>query len=458
MIFLLLLIPVGLGAAYAFYRVGALAGLPLLLIGLLLLWKGGRQVMGHAKKSLLSLSAVLLVALVTGGCASSPGGIAPITQLKEEARLAAFSNLALEVSSPDDVPMTSTDRERLSNLIVTMIKTEAPGRFKEINPTTPNPSTLHVALTVTKYDKGNAFARFMLAGLGQIHIDGEVVLEDRERGEALGKYEVTKTFAWGGFYGGATRIEDVEEGFAGAIVALLLGTEAGRGGEQTADKGRPVQPTPAPPAATAARREPPPTAATALEEQLQRLSDLKTQGKITEDEHALLRKRVIETFPLTQPVAAQPRQETPPKAPQIRAAAPAPAPPAASLPAGAVELIGTWRGTALPRFFQMTVTHSEPVTLRLSEDQGQLRWDLTRVQQAGSVFGDRRAFYTGEVRASGSVEVAGGDLTLSGRYDTGPLRGTPITYRLSRSANVLSGTGMGTDNLVYTLSVTRDGK
>ena len=127
-------------------------------------------------------------------------------------------------------------------------------------------------------------------------------------------------------------------------------------------------------------------------------------------------------------------------------------------PSQMAELVGTWRGTALPRFFQTTATHSEPVTLRLSEDQGQLRWDLTRVQQAGSVFGDRRAFYTGEVRASGAVEVTGGDLTLSGRYDNGPLRGTPITYRLSRSANVLSGTGMGADNLMYVLSVTRDAK
>src|SRR3990170_2939209 len=132
--------------------------------------------------------------------------------------------------------------------------------------------------------------------------------------------------------------------------------------------------------------------------------------------------------------------------------------PPPSLPPHVAELIGTWRGTALPRFFQTTATPSEPVTLRLSGDQGQLRWDLTRVQQAGSGFGDRRAFYAGEVRASGAVEVTGSDLTLSGRYDNGPLRGTPITYRLSRSANVLSGTGMGADNLMYVLSVTRDAK
>ncbi len=33
-----------------------------------------------------------------------------------------------------------------------------------------------VELLLTRYDKGNAFARAMLAGLGQIHIDGKVKL------------------------------------------------------------------------------------------------------------------------------------------------------------------------------------------------------------------------------------------------------------------------------------------
>jgi hypothetical protein len=65
----------------------------------------------------------------------------------------------------------------------------------------------------------------MLAGLGQIHIDGNVVLQDQATGDTLGQYEVTKTFAWGGIYGVATRMDDVEEGFAGAVAALLLGKE-----------------------------------------------------------------------------------------------------------------------------------------------------------------------------------------------------------------------------------------
>ncbi len=62
---------------------------------------------------------------------------------------------------------------------------------------------------MTRYDKGSAFARFMLAGLGQIHVDATVSLRDPARDVSLGEYEVNKTFAWGGIYGASTTIEDV---------------------------------------------------------------------------------------------------------------------------------------------------------------------------------------------------------------------------------------------------------
>ena len=40
----------------------------------------------------------------------------------------------------------------------------------------PPPDTVNVKLVFTEYDKGNAFARFMLAGLGQIRIGANVLL------------------------------------------------------------------------------------------------------------------------------------------------------------------------------------------------------------------------------------------------------------------------------------------
>jgi hypothetical protein len=63
----------------------------------------------------------------------------------------------------------------------------------------------------------------MLAGLGQMRIAADVTLEDRARGVSLGTYDVSKTFAWGGVYGAATKLADIEEGFADAVVAVVLG-------------------------------------------------------------------------------------------------------------------------------------------------------------------------------------------------------------------------------------------
>lgn len=62
----------------------------------------------------------------------------------------------------------------------------------------------------------------MLAGLGAMHTDANVSLIDPTDGRTLSKYEVTKTFAWGGFYGAGTGIRDIEDGFAKAVVGAIV--------------------------------------------------------------------------------------------------------------------------------------------------------------------------------------------------------------------------------------------
>jgi hypothetical protein len=81
-------------------------------------------------------------------------------------------------------------------------------------------------IVFTQYDDGNAFARFMLAGLGQIHIDGDVIFIDASSGQQLGAYKISKDFSFGGIYGGVTRIEDVEKGFAKSVAAILDNQQA----------------------------------------------------------------------------------------------------------------------------------------------------------------------------------------------------------------------------------------
>src|SRR5262245_2355153 len=184
------------------------------------------------------LVAAVCVAGLVSGCASSPGGINPVAPLKEGSNLTTFSNLALEVQAGSGVTLSATDKERISRLIVDTIKKKEPNRFADINAPTAAPSTLRASVNVTRYDKGNSFARFMLAGLGQMHIDAHVVFSDQATQSTLGQYEVTKTFAWGGIYGAVTRIDDVEEGFANAVAVLILGKEERRRAKPGSASGR----------------------------------------------------------------------------------------------------------------------------------------------------------------------------------------------------------------------------
>ena len=78
-----------------------------------------------------------------------------------------------------------------------------------------------VHVQMSRYDKGNAFARAMLAGLGQIHIDANVTAT--AGGNPLMSFPVKKTFAWGGMMGGMTDISQVEVGFAEKVAGGLTG-------------------------------------------------------------------------------------------------------------------------------------------------------------------------------------------------------------------------------------------
>ncbi|MBU4054678.1 MAG: DUF4410 domain-containing protein, partial [Proteobacteria bacterium] len=80
-----------------------------------------------------------------------------------------------------------------------------------------------IELLLTRYDKGNAFARSMLAGLGQIHIDGEIKIIELPDKKQVGAFSISKTFAWGGIYGASTSMEDIEQTFANAVAAEVTG-------------------------------------------------------------------------------------------------------------------------------------------------------------------------------------------------------------------------------------------
>ena len=118
--------------------------------------------------------------------------------------------------------LTETDKTRIKTQIIASLHKEYPNRFKDINMDNPDLAMLQIVVNITRYDKGSAFGRLMLAVIGGMHIDADVILNDYASKECLARYETKKTFAWGGIYGGMTRIEDIEEGFSKAVVASFM--------------------------------------------------------------------------------------------------------------------------------------------------------------------------------------------------------------------------------------------
>ena len=168
-----------------------------------------------------------------------------ITRLAFLSALAALSACASSATGPDEV-MHALAPEQIASLrvvdisgeiqpgiampqfqldrVVQLVKTHMSGELPQTMGAAGTDGASHktkIKMVFTDYDEGNAFARFMLAGLGQIKLGAEIVFVDAVTGQELGRYKLSKQFAFGGAYGLATRMEDVEEGFAKSVVEIL---------------------------------------------------------------------------------------------------------------------------------------------------------------------------------------------------------------------------------------------
>lgn len=162
----------------------------------------------------------LFAATLLAGCASTGGSVDTIKKLEVHDRVAGSDTVQVNVHPASGVVMQGLDVQRLSEIIKNKVDQK-----KVSNPSSVQPRNFDLDVTITRYEKGSAFARAMLAGLGQIHIEGRILLKDASTGTVCCEFLEDKTFAWGGLYGGTTRIEDVEEGFAEAIATQVVGTK-----------------------------------------------------------------------------------------------------------------------------------------------------------------------------------------------------------------------------------------
>jgi len=159
-----------------------------------------------------------LVALVLAGCASSAPQAQFIQPLAPSSLTRANDNAKVALEAAPGITMMDYEKARLTERLQAQLDSK-----KLLNTATGDKKEYEVNVIITRYEKGDAFARAMLAGLGQIHLDGTIKVCVLPAHEQVGEFTVNKTFAWGGLYGASTTIEDAELGFVEGVTDALKG-------------------------------------------------------------------------------------------------------------------------------------------------------------------------------------------------------------------------------------------
>ena len=166
------------------------------------------------KFGMLGVLGLLCVGL--SACGSSVARPDVVTALANPSQKLAVVDVTCTAAS--DVKMDSATLDRIKNGILTQLEHAEPTSLLAKANLDARPVSLKISFTA--YDEGNAAARLLMAGAGQIHIDGVVGMIDAS-GNTIGVYKVSKQFAFGGLVGATTNIGDVEEGFEKSVAELV---------------------------------------------------------------------------------------------------------------------------------------------------------------------------------------------------------------------------------------------
>jgi hypothetical protein len=159
--------------------------------------------------------AAVAVAAALAGCASSVSAPTPVQSLSAEQK-ASLHLSDFSADAANGVEMGDTDFDNVCQKVRAYVQQEAP----TVLAGPAGAATYKMKIHFTRFDRGNAFARFMLIGLGQIRIEGTVDLVDAG-GASVAEYKVSKDFAIGGVVGATTSVDDVEDGFAKSVAEIV---------------------------------------------------------------------------------------------------------------------------------------------------------------------------------------------------------------------------------------------
>src|SRR5438105_11622519 len=122
--------------------------------------------MGQARQ--YGSTILVLTLLAAAGCAGTVPKAKFTHEIESKARVSLNDQTKVQVGAAETVKILKADQQRLSEKIQARIESR-----KATNAPAADVAA-RTYLHLTRYEKGNAFARAMLAGLGQIHIDGTI--------------------------------------------------------------------------------------------------------------------------------------------------------------------------------------------------------------------------------------------------------------------------------------------
>jgi hypothetical protein len=160
------------------------------------------------------------LAITLNGCATSGGRPTYTKTLQPESRITASDRVSVEIVPGPEVKIAKYERERFEQTIESTIRSHA-------GVSGHGARDYKIVVTINKYEKGSAFARAMLAGLGQMHIDAAVAVYQMPGRKLVGEFKMDKTFSWGGVYGASANIETVEEDFAKSLAETACAPKPG---------------------------------------------------------------------------------------------------------------------------------------------------------------------------------------------------------------------------------------
>jgi hypothetical protein len=175
-------------------------------------------------RRVLSTGTLLLAiaqGVISGGCANNGSTPQERRAVVDAYRLDADDQPTLLVDTAPTVMASSTDLDHFTRLLKEKLDAR---RMRNLGDGNARQCDVHI--TVTRFDGGTGLARAFLAGSGQLHVDASVLVTSAGGGDPLDKFEISKTFSWGGAYGASEGVRNFEPSLADGIAAALTGQPA----------------------------------------------------------------------------------------------------------------------------------------------------------------------------------------------------------------------------------------